>query len=78
MGKRVLQLVRRAIDEATLGVNDLADAIGYDRTTLQRWRDGSRRPTAAALRALGRVLRQRGRRLVELADRLEAEAKERS
>jgi transcriptional regulator with XRE-family HTH domain len=69
-----LQLVRRAIDEATLGVADLAESIGYDRTTLARWRDGSRWPTGAALRALGRVLRRRGRRLLELADRLEAEA----
>jgi transcriptional regulator with XRE-family HTH domain len=76
MSKRLHQLVKRALDEAaTLGVSDLADEIGYHRTTLAKYKEGTREPTPDAALALAAAIRKHGRKLVELADRLEREAR---
>jgi SOS-response transcriptional repressor LexA len=71
MGKRLKELMFRATEEAAVSIVQLAQEAGYHWTTFAKYREGTREPTAEAAAALAKVLRRRGRRLLDLADRLE-------
>ncbi len=53
----------------------LAEEAGYDRSTFAKYRSGEREVTPDAAEALAEVLRRRGKRLAELAEQLEKEAR---
>lgn len=71
MSKRLNELMHRALDEAAVSIRELAEEAGYHWTTFAKYREGTRDPTPDAAIALAQVLRKRGRKYLDLADRLE-------
>ncbi len=71
MGKRLNQLMHRAMEGGAVSIRELAEEAGYHWTTFAKYREGTREPTPDAALALAKVLRRRGRNLAKLADRLE-------
>ena len=75
MAAKLTRLFLRALERAPVSVVRLAEEAGYHYTSFQKYQDGSRTPTPDAAEALAKVLRRRGRKLTELADQLEQQAK---
>ena len=71
MTKRLNQLMHRATEGAAVSIRKLAEEAGYHWTTFAKYREGTREVTPEAALALAKVLRRRGRKYLELADRLE-------
>jgi len=50
--------IRKAREEATIGVPALAEGLGVHRRTVERWESGEREPSRAKVRVLALLLRK--------------------
>ena len=65
--------LRRLRDLRKLSQEDLAEAIGYNRTTIGLWERGRKSPTLAAVAALSAALGVSASELLRLAEHVEQE-----
>lgn len=73
-GRAGRDLQRQALDEPRISLNDLADAAGVSRSSLERYRARGRyrvRMPARVARRLARYLRQHAKKLLRIADELD-------
>lgn len=75
MSRELDRAVDRVLEATTWSVRELAAETGYHRSLFVKIRAGERSATPETAEALAKALRRRGEKLLQFADRLEAEAR---
>jgi len=75
MSDELNELIKQALDAATASLRVLAEEAGLHRVTLAKWQSGAAGAGADSAVRLAGALRARALRLLEVATRLEAQAK---
>ena len=69
-------VVQQVLEGAAFTMRHVAHLTGVSYVTVRQWKSGRRVPDAAARRQLAGALRRHAARLAELADQLDASARE--